>query len=312
MSKSVLSAPHFNDEAAAYAYIEARVWASGRVCPHCGVFDRSGPLKGKTNRIGLYKCYACRKPFTVKVGTIFEGSHIQLRDWLVAMYLMSSSKKGISSNQLHRTLGITLKSAWFLSHRIREAMREGKLPGGLGGEGKFVEADETYVGGKAKNRAYAEKLPRHEPVVALVERKGRVASFHVPNVNATNMKPIIKEQISAKSHLRTDESAIYLEPGKSFASHETVNHSAKEYVRGDAYTNTVEGYFSILKRGIYGVYHHVSQEHLKRYLAEFDFRYNERIALGVDDVERTDRVIRGVTGKRLTYRTTHREVGHAS
>jgi transposase-like protein len=312
MSKSVLSAPHFNDDAAAYAYVEARVWANGRVCPHCGVFDRSGPLKGKTNRIGLYKCYACRKPFTVKVGTIFEGSHIQIRDWLVAMYLMSSSKKGISSNQLHRTLGITLKSAWFLSHRIREAMREGKLPGGLGGEGKFVEADETYVGGKAKNRAYAEKLPRHEPVVALVERKGRVASFHVPVVNATNMKPIIKEQISDKSHLRTDESAVYLEPGKSFASHEVVNHSAKEYVRGDAYTNTVEGYFSILKRGIYGVYHHVSEAHLKRYLAEFDFRYNERIALGIDDVERTDRVIRGVTGKRLTYRTTHREVGNAS
>lgn len=312
MSKSVLAAPHFNDEAAAYAYVEARVWENGRVCPHCDVFDKSGPLKGKTNRIGLYKCYACRKPFTVKVGTIFEGSHIQLRDWLVAMYLMSSSKKGVSSNQLHRTLGITLKSAWFLSHRIREAMREGKLPGGIGGEGKFVEADETYVGGKAKNRAYAEKLPRHEPVVALVERKGRVASFHVPNVNATNMKPIIKEQISAKSHLRTDESAVYTEIGKSFASHEVVNHSAKEYVRGDAYTNTVEGYFSILKRGIYGVYHHVSQEHLKRYLAEFDFRYNERTALGVNDIERTDRIIRGVIGKRLTYRTTHREVGNAS
>jgi len=207
MSKSVLSAPHFNDEAAAYAYVEARVWANGRVCPHCGVFDRSAPLKGKTNRIGLYKCYACRKPFTVKVGTIFEDSHIQLRDWLVAMYLMSSSKKGISSNQLHRALGITLKSAWFLSHRIREAMREGKMPGGLGGERKFVEADETYVGGKAKNRAYAKELPRHEPVVALVERKGRVASFHVPNVNATNMKPIIKEQISAKDTLKNAENA---------------------------------------------------------------------------------------------------------
>jgi hypothetical protein len=212
----------------------------------------------------------------------------------------------MSSNQLHRTLGVTLKTAWFMSHRIREAMREGKLPGGLGGEGKFVEADETYVGGKAKNRAYAEKLPRHEPVVALVERQGRVASFHVPNVNATNMKPIIKEQISDKSHLRTDESGVYLEVGKCFASHEVVNHSAKEYVRGDAYTNTVEGYFSILKRGIYGVYHHVSQEHLKRYLAEFDFRYNERIALGVDDVERAARALRGVVGKRLTYRTTHR------
>jgi transposase-like protein len=310
MSKSVLSAPHFNDETAAYAYVEAQVWANGRVCPHCGVFERSGPLKGKSNRIGLYKCYACRKPFTVKVGTIFEDSHIQLRDWLVAMYLMSSSKKGISSNQLHRTLGITLKSAWFLSHRIREAMREGKLPGGMGGEGRFVEADETYVGGKARNRAYKEP-PRKEAVVALVERKGRVHSFHVPNVNAANLKPILTAQISPKSHLRTDESGVYWQAGEGFASHKTVNHSAKEYVRGDAHTNTVEGYFSILKRGIVGVYHHVSEEHLKRYLAEFDFRYNERTALGVDDVERTDRVIRGVTGKRLTYRTTNREVGNA-
>src|SRR5215218_8436514 len=181
-------------------------------------------------------------------------------------------------------------------------MREGKLPGGMGGEGKFVEADETYVGGKAKNRAYAKTLSPKEPVVALVERSGRVASFHVPNVNATNLKPILKEQISPKSHLRTDESGAYLEVGKSFASHETVNHSAKEYVRGDAHTNTVEGYFSIFKRGIYGVYHHVSEEHLKRYLAEFDFRYNERIALGVDDVERAARALRGVVGKRLTYR----------
>jgi transposase-like protein len=288
---SVLSEPQYHSEEAAYAFVEANVWPNGRLCPHCGVFDRSGLLKGKSTRIGLYKCYACRKPFTVKVGTIFEASHVKLHVWLQAMFLLCSSKKGISSNQLHRILGVTLKTAWFMSHRIREAMREGKLPGGLGGEGKFVEADETYVGGKAKNRAYAKELPRHEPVVALVERNGRVASFHVPNVNATNLKPIIKEQISPQSHLRTDE---------------TVNHSAKEYVRGDAYTNTVEGYFSILKRGVYGVYHHVSQEHLKRYLAEFDFRYNERIALGVDDVERAARALRGVVGKRLTYRTPHR------
>jgi transposase-like protein len=303
---SVLSEPQYHSEEDAYAFVEAHVWASGRVCPHCGVFDKSGLLKGKSTRIGLYKCYACRKPFTVKIGTIFEASHVKLHIWLQAIFLLCSSKKGMSSNQLHRTLGVTLKTAWFMSHRIREAMREGKLPGGIGGEGMFVEADETYVGGKAKNRAYAEKLPRHEPVVALVERKGRVASFHVPNVNATNMKPIIKEQISDKSHLRTDESAVYLEPGKSFASHEVVNHSAKEYVRGDAYTNTVEGYFSILKRGIYGVYHHVSEAHLKRYLAEFDFRYNERIALGINDVERAARALRGVVGKRLTYRTTNR------
>jgi transposase-like protein len=177
----------------------------------------------------------------------------------------------------------------------------------MGGEGKFVEADETYVGGKAKNRAYAKTLPRHEPVVALVERKGRVRSFHVPTVNATNMKPIIKDQISPKSDLRTDESAVYTEVGTSFASHEVVNHSAKEYVRGDAYTNTVEGYFSILKRGIYGVYHHVSQEHLKRYLGEFDFRYNYRIALGFNDSERAEIAIKGISNKRLTYRQPNRQ-----
>jgi transposase-like protein len=303
---SVLSEPQYHSEEAAYAFVESHVWRDGRVCPHCGVVGRSGPLKGKSTRIGVYKCYACRKPFTVKVGTVFESSHVKLHIWLQAMFLLCSSKKGMSTHQLHRTLGVTLKTAWFMTHRIREAMREGKLPDGLGGEGKFVEADETYVGGKAKNRAYAEKLPRHEPVVALVERKGRVASFHVPNVNATNLKPILKEQISPKSDLRTDESSLYTAIGKSFASHETVNHSAKEYVRGDAHTNTVEGYFSILKRGIYGVYHHVSEQHLKRYLCEFDFRYNERIALGVDDVERTNRALRGIVGKRLTYRTTHR------
>jgi transposase-like protein len=193
-----------------------------------------------------------------------------------------------------------------MSHRIREAMRAGKLPvGGMGGNGEFVEADETYVGGKARNRAYKD-APKKEPVVSLVERKGRVRSFHVPNVTAANIKPILKEQLSPKAHLRTDESGVYWEAGESFASHQTVNHSAKEYVRGDAHTNTVEGYFSILKRGIIGVYHHVSEEHLKRYLAEFDFRYNERSGLGVDDVERANRALAGIVGKRLTYRTTNR------
>lgn len=302
---SVLSEPQYHNEAAAYAFVEAHVWPHGRVCPHCGAIGESGPLSGKSTRIGVYKCYACRKPFTVKVGTIFESSHVKLHIWLQAIFLLCSSKKGISSNQLHRILGITLKTAWFMSHRIREAMRDGKLPGALGGEGSFVEADETYVGGKAKNRAYKRPPPK-EAVIALVERKGRVSSFHVAEVNAANLKPILAEQISPKSHLRTDESGVYWEAGEGFASHQTVNHSAKEYVRGDAHTNTVEGYFSILKRGIVGVYHHVSQEHLKRYLAEFDFRYNERIALGVDDVERTSRALRGVVGKRLTYRTTHR------
>jgi transposase-like protein len=302
--ESALNAPQLCSEEAAIAHIEAWLWPDGPVCPHCGTIGEATLLKGKSTRPGLWKCRPCRKPFTVRMGTLFESSHVPLHIWLQAIYLLCSSKKGISTRQLHRTMGGSMKTAWFLTHRIREAMREGTLPGDLGGKGKFVEADETYVGGKAKNRAYAKKLPRHEPVVALVERKGRVASFHVPNVNAANMKPIIKEQISDKSHLRTEESAVYLEPGKSFASHETVNHSAKEYVRGDAYTNTVEGYFSILKRGIYGVYHHVSQEHLKRYLAEFDFRYNYRIALGFDDATRANIALVGVKGKGLTYETT--------
>ena len=303
---SVLSEPQYHNEEGAYAFVEAHVWRDGRFCPHCGVIGESGKLRGKSTRIGVYKCYACRKPFTVKVGTIFESSHVKLHIWLQAIFLMCSSKKGISSNQLHRTLGVTLKTAWFMSHRIREAMREGKLPiGGMGGEGKFVEADETYIGGKAKNRAYKEP-PAKEAVVALVERNGRVASFHVPNVTAANLKPILVEQISPKSHLRTDESGVYWSVGEGFASHRTVNHSASEYVRGDAHTNTVKGYFSILKRGIVGVYHHVSEAHLKRYLAEFDFRYNERLALRVDDGERAIRALRGIIGKRLTYRTTHR------
>src|SRR3954454_18833204 len=302
-----LTDPIFHDEETARRHFEAQRWPGGPICPHCGVVGNATEMKGKSTRPGVYKCKDCRKQFTATVGTLYERSHIPIHKWLLATRLLCASKKSMSAHQLWRQLGFgSYRTAWFMAHRIREGMREAHIPESMGGEGKFVEADETYVGGKAKNRAYAEKLPRHESVVALVERKGRVASFHVPNVNATNMKPIIKEQISAKSHLRTDESAIYLEPGKSFASHETVNHSAKEYVRGDAYTNTVEGYFSILKRGIYGVYHHVSQKHLKRYLAEFDFRYNERIALGVDDVERTSRALRGIVGKRLTYRTPHR------
>jgi transposase-like protein len=292
----------FRDEAKAREWLEAQLWPDGPVCGHCGTLNEATALY---TRPGLYQCNACRKQFTVTVGTLFERSHIPLNKWLIAAFLICASKKGMSTHQLHRMLGVSYKSTWFMMHRIREAMREGNLPGGMGGEGKFVEADETYVGGKAKNRAY-KAPPAKEAVISLVERKGRVASFHVANVNAANLKPILVEQISPKSHLRTDESALYYKIGEGFASHRTVNHSAEEYVRGDAHTNTVEGYFSILKRGIVGVYHHVSEEHLKRYLAEFDFRYNERIALGVDDTERTSRAVRGIVGKRLTYRTTDR------
>lgn len=298
---SVFDKPQFHDEAAAFAKLESILWPNGPVCPHCGGVNHSGKLGGKATRIGVWKCYDCRKQFTVKVGTVFEQSHVALHIWFQCAFLMCSSKKGISSHQLHRTLGVGLKTAWFMSHRLREAMREGKLPGGFGGEGKFVEADETYVGGKAKNRAFKDP-PRKEAVMSLVERGGRVRSHHVPEVTAKTLRPILVDAIAKDTHFRTDESPVYYKIGEGFASHQTVNHSISEYVRGDAHTNTVEGYFSIFKRGIYGVYHHVSAGHLKRYLAEFDFRYNERIALGVDDHERTRKALAGIVGKRLYYR----------
>jgi transposase-like protein len=306
---SVLSAAHFHSEEAAYRFVEGRLWADGRPCPHCGVIDKSGPLKGKSTRIGVYKCYACRKPFTVKVGTVLESSHVKLHVWLQAMHLLCSSKKGMSTHQLHRILGVTLQTAWFLSHRIREAMTDLRIDdaGPLGGEGMFVEADETFIGGKARNRAYRAPAAK-KAVVALVERKGRVRSYHVPEVTAATLRPILEAGIDKASHFRTDESGVYWKVGEEFASHKTVIHSQDEYVRGDAHTNTTEGYFSILKRGIYGIYQHVSEEHLHRYLAEFDFRHNNRIALGVDDTERADRALHGVVGKRLTYRTTRREM----
>jgi hypothetical protein len=224
-----------------------------------------------------------------------------MHKWMLAFRSMASSKKSMSAYQLHRTPGIPYKTAWFMAHRIREAMRPTD-DGQLGGEGRFVEADETYVGGKAKNRAYAKTLPSHEAVMSLVERGGKVRSRHVADVTAKTLKPILVETIAKESHFRTDQAPVYTEIGTGFASHETVNHSIKEYVRGDAHTNTVEGYFSIFKRGIYGVYHHVSEQHLKRYLCEFDFRYNERIALGVNDQERATKAIRGAAGRRLTYR----------
>jgi transposase-like protein len=268
---SILDQPHFHDDAAAFAMLESILWPDGPVCPKCGCIGRSRRLGGKSSRMGVWKCYDCRKQFTVKVGTVFEQSHVPLHKWFQATHLVCASKKGMSSNQLHRILGVTLKTAWFMSHRIREAMREGKIPAMLGGEGKFVEADETFTGGKARNRAFKPPPPK-EAVMALVERGGKVHSFHVPDVTAATLKPIIVDAIAKDSHFRTDESGVYWKIGEEFASHATVIHSIGEYVRGDAHTNTAEGYFSIFKRGIYGVCHHVSEHHLKRYLAEFDFR----------------------------------------
>ncbi|GIK82299.1 MAG: DDE transposase [Alphaproteobacteria bacterium] len=311
--KSVLHDAHFHDEEAAYAWVEARVWPQGPVCPHCGGMDRISKMGGKSTRIGTYKCYQCRKPFTVKVGTIFEASHVPMRHWLQAIFLMSSSKKGISSNQLHRVLGCTLKTAWFVSHRIREAMRDGNLTP-MGGEGGIVEADETYFGNskeprvspQRKGRPYTKKGKQayKRPIVALVERGGRVRSFHVENADKATVARIVTENVTRESRLHTDESRLYFGADQHFASHETVHHTAREYARGDVHTNSVEGFFSIFKRGMKGVYQHCSEKHLHRYLAEYDFRYNNRIAFGVDDVARTERALKGIVGKRLTYQTT--------
>ena len=306
MSKSIFTAPHFTDEAAAYAFVEAHIWAEGRVCPHCGVVDRSGALKGKSNRIGLYKCYACRKPFTVKIGTIFEASHIAMRDWLCAMHLICSSKKGISANQLHRTLGITLKSAWSMAHRIREAMKPSSKGALMGGEGGFVEIDETYIGRKADQPLPKGGKAHKNTVLALAERGGRVRSLYMPMLRKRDTHEVIKHYVSPKAHVRKDESKMFPGIGAHVQSHETVNHSRGEYVRGDASTNTIEGVFSIFKRGMVGTYQHCGEQHLQRYLAEFDFRYSNRVRLGVDDEARAVKALKGASGKRLTHRTTSR------
>jgi transposase-like protein len=302
MSKSVIEANAFHNEAAAYAWVESLAWPDGPICPHCGGTERIGKMGGNATRIGLHKCYQCRKQFTVKVGTVFESSHVPMRFWVQAMYLLCSSKKGISSNQLHRTLGVTLKTAWFMSHRLREAMRVvGVEP--LGGAGEVVEADETYIGTERPKR-YGERGADHKrKVVSLVRRGGSARSFHVEKVNAKTVGEILAKNANSESRLMTDESGIYGKIGQTFADHETVNHSAGEYVRGDAHTNTAEGFFSIFKRGMIGIYQHCSERHLHRYLAEYDFRYSNRIRLGIDDVQRTERAIKGIVGKRLTYAT---------
>lgn len=302
---SYLSQPHFHNEEAAYAFVEARVWPNGPVCPHCGGTERNKLMGGASTRIGTYKCYDCRKPFTVKVGTIFESSHIPLRLWLQGIYLVAASKKGISANQLHRTLGITLKSAWFMGHRIREAMRDNSTDL-LGGGGSIVEADETFMAPKRGEKAVQGGAHRSK-VVSLVSREGKTRSFHVANVDKDNLKPILMAHIAKDTHLMTDGAGHYKKIGKEFDLHESTNHTQKEYAKDSkvegvrAHSNTVESYFGILKRGIAGIYHHVSEEHLQRYVDEFDFRFTNRKSMGVDDVQRADLLLKGVVGKRLTY-----------
>jgi transposase-like protein len=309
---SDLSNPVFHDDDKARQWLEARLWPEGPICPHCGVVDEATLMQGKSHRPGLFQCNACREPFTVTVGTLYERSKVPLHKWLAATHLMMASKKGISALQVGRLLGLSKKTAWFLCHRIRESLRETN-PDILGGSGKIVEADETYIGGKEKNKHIRKRNKRNiggtgkEAAFALVERGGKARSFHVPAVNGETLRPILKAQLSPNSSLMTDEGGQYFHVGKEFARHETINHSADEYVRGDAHTNSVESYFATLKRGVIGTYHHVSQQHLKRYLAEFDYRYNEREALGVSDAERMSKSVTGIVGKRLMYRIPRSE-----
>lgn len=300
---SALSAPHFHNEEAAYAYVEARIWPDGAVCPHCGGVERISKMQGQSTRIGTYKCYQCRKPFTVKIGTIFEASHVPMNIWLQAMYLIAGSKKGMSSNQLHRTLGVTLKTAWFMSHRIRESMRSSD-DGLLGTGGGTVEVDETFIGkikGAPINRGFAHKMK----VLALVDRdSGKARTMVIDAVNAATLMPIVLNNVAREARIMTDEHSGYRFLKDHFAGHGTTRHGRGEYVNltdRTIHSNTVEGYFSIFKRGMKGVYQFCGETHLHRYLAEFEFRYNYRVALGCNDGDRADAMLRGIVGKRLTY-----------
>jgi transposase-like protein len=317
MAEYSFKEPRFHDATVARAYLEQIRWPNGPVCPHCGCYERISKIQGKSARPGLYQCLECREQFTVTVGTVFERSKVSLDKWVFAATLMACSKKGISSKQIERMLGVTYKTAWFMTHRLREAM---KAPGGMFRTGgATVEADATYVGGKEKNRHRSKRNSKNiggvgkQCVFSLVEREGGVRSFHIPNVNSKNLKPIINEQLHASTRLMTDGERPLRMLKSMVSSHETVNHEIGEYVRGDVHTNTVEGYFSILKRGIIGTFHSVSEQHLQRYMHEFDFRYNHRqvkrkneegqwVLVGPTDQERTTAMLKGISGKRLTYR----------
>ncbi len=323
-----LDNPIFQDEDKAREYLETQRWPDGPVCPHCGGTDdhvrairgaRSRPSKAHPEgkeRKGLYQCNACRQQFTVTVKTVFERSKVPLNKWVMATYLMASSKKGYSAHQLHRTLGVTYKTAWFMFHRIREAMGEDNSTSGpLGGEGKIVEADETYWGKRdvpyVSPRRKAEGRPflksggnQKRPIVALVERGGRVRSFHVRIATKKQVRDILVRNASRKSTLYTDESRLYTQTGKEYAKHDTVNHSKGEYARGEVHSNTIENVFSVFKRGMTGIYQHCGEAHMFRYLREFDFRYNRRTKLGWTDEDRFVDLLKSVSGKRLTYRRT--------
>jgi transposase-like protein len=298
-----LSRDYLHDDDAALAHLETVLWPNGPVCPHCGATDRIYALKGMTTRLGLRKCGHCRKQFTVTVGTVMERSHVPLHKWTQAFCMLSCSKKGVSAHQLHRMLGVTYETAWFMAHRIREAMRDGSLAP-LGGSGVPVEADETFIGrkeGVEVRRGYAHK----HAVLSLVERGGKVRSVHLNGLTKAEVGKVVRENVAREAWLFTDDAKHYREVGAEFAGHSSVNHTAGEYVDPEdatINTQTVEGYFSIFKRGMKGVYQHCAEKHLHRYLAEFDFRYNNRVKLGIGDGERANRALTGAKGKRLTYR----------
>ena len=313
--------PIFTDKDAARKHLEAIQWPDGAVCPHCKGQDVR-KLEGKSHRPGLYQCNnsECRKQFTVTVGTVFERSKVPLNKWLLATHLMTSSKKGISAHQIHRMIGVTYKTAWFMCHRIREAMADDNPPP-MGGKDKVVEADETYVGNKVSRKKFR-AIPRevvrgddgrlsYKPrpdnkykVVSLVERGGKVRSFHVDRADAETVRDILVRNADRASSLMTDEAGIYVRVGEEYARHGRIRHKRGKYAKGDIYTNTIEGYFSIFKRGMIGTYQHCAERHLQRYVIEFDFRYNNRTALGMNDNDRRDAALKGIAGKRLTYRRT--------
>lgn len=296
---SSLLAPKYQNEDAAREHLEATRWPDGPICPHCGIIGEAFKLAGKTTRKGLWKCSACREPFTVTIGTIFEDSKIPLHKWLLAIHLMCSSKKGISAHQLMRNLGLgSYRTAWFMAHRVRWALGEEPVKSKLAG---IVEADETYVGGKEKGiRGAPRPTSKKTPVVSLMERGGDVRSFPVERITLKNIGPILKEHIEADANLMTDESAIYYQMKPEFAAHDTVNHSKDEYARREngklITTNTVEGYFSLVKRAHYGVFHHWDRKYMSQYLREFDYRYNVR---KMDDGERFTLALKKTGGKRL-------------
>jgi transposase-like protein len=300
----------YHDEDAARAHLEEQLWPDGPVCPHCGSIEGTA-LKGKAHRKGLYQCNACREQFSVTVGTVFERSKIKLHKWVLAAHLMGASKKGVSSKQIQRMLGVTYKTAWFMTMRLREAMTDEVPAGGVGGENKVVEADETFVGGKKKNVHKGKPEPKKHAVVALVERDGGMRASHVADVTAKTLRETLVTRASSKSYLMTDEANAYKGVGKEYSGHGSVNHSADEYVRGVFWhTNTAESFFAILKRGVYGTFHSVSEQHLQRYANEFAFRWNTREKLGFSDFDRASLLLKGASGKRLTYRRID-EAAHA-